>query len=689
MIANILLVDSVCSFREEVALQLERLGYRAIETECGEDALVATTGVEIDVVVMDNDLPDKTGLELIPEIRAKIPHVQILLVVDSSDMSPSEKRTAEKNGVSQIIPGPISPHELVQRVARALADNTSSISEMPTIPPRPKKGSPKNRPETASSNGNASVDEKVKEMRRAYQERLPQELEKLRAALTAARDRGGDVNALEEAHRLAHTLCGTSGTLGFDEVSELAGRMDAALKRMIRGSARSTEEWDEIFRILRRAETVPERLSLVISVEPHTNNIATVLIADPHPERLLAISHIAHKRAIDVKGATTFEELLKLAAMGRVDGAIIDIGLDPRVPLVQIVEALHHIDGMKDLPIAMMSEDCSVEHRVATTHAGASHFLSKPIHADELASTIQHFMATHAKVVHRVLILDDDEPFRERVSLLLTEEGFRVSSVGDPKEIMDAVETVKPDLILLDVIMPHISGFDVCRMLRSSSRWKEVPILFLTAETDPKDRLECFRSGGDDYITKPVIKEELLARIGVRLERIRLYKEKADRDPLTTLPTRRAFIEAFKVRIAEGLRYNRPASLCLMDIDRFKHVNDHYGHLTGDQVLANLGRLLGSRFRAVDIRGRWGGEEFTLVFYGEDRATSMMILSRVLEEFRMTQFEGEHGEAFHCTFSCGIAELPSDGTSTDELFRVADERLYKAKEGGRNQIVIE
>ncbi len=685
MNTNILLVDSVSSFREEVALQLEGLGYHAIETECGTDALAAVQGVAVDLVVIDNDLPDRTGLELIPEIRKIDSRVRMLLIIDASEANPAEKRIAEKSGVSRIIRGPISPHELVRQVARTLADRKFRSAEDPSIRPRPPSANPMTRPGSDSPAGKKSVNEKVKEMRRAYQERLPEELEKLKAALFFAR-KEGDIAALEEAHRLSHTLCGTSGTLGFDEISNLAGMMDSALKKMIAGRA---ETWEEIFRVFRRAETVPERLSLVISVEPHTNNIATVLIADPDPEMLVAISKIAHKRCIDVKGATTLDELLKAAASGRVDGAIIDIHLSRSVPIVQMVESIHEIDGMKELPVAMMSDDCSVENRVATTHAGASHFLSKPVNADELAGTVQHFIATRAKVVHRVLILDDDEPFRERVSLLLDEEGFQVSALGEPKEIMDALETVKPEVILLDVNMPEISGFDVCRMLRSSNRWKEIPILFLTAETDPRDRLECFRAGGDDYIRKPVIKEELLARIGVRLERIRLYKEKADRDPLTTLPTRRAFIEAFKIRIAEGLRYHRPASLCLMDIDRFKHVNDHYGHLTGDQVLATLGRLLGSRFRAVDIRGRWGGEEFTLVFYGEDRATSKMILSRVLEEFRQTVFQGEHGESFHCTFSCGIAELPADGTSEDELFRVADERLYKAKDAGRNQIVTE
>jgi diguanylate cyclase (GGDEF)-like protein len=342
---------------------------------------------------------------------------------------------------------------------------------------------------------------------------------------------------------------------------------------------------------------------------------------------------------------------------------------------------------MTDVPIALMADDCSVENRVVAAHAGATHFLGRPPVADDLSEVVQQFIAARAQLTYRVLVVDDDDPFREHIGAILKENGFSVATLGEPVQIMDMAETFKPDIMLLDVMMPDISGFDVCKMLRTTTTWKDIPILFLTAEADPKVRLECFRAGGDDYIKKPVLKEELLARINVRTERIRLYKERADKDGLTTLPTRRAFLELFKIRISEGNRYQRPISLCLIDIDHFKYVNDTYGHLTGDRVLASLGKLLASRFRAVDIRGRWGGEEFTVVFYNEGRDTAKMILSRLLEEFRQIEFEGEHGEKFYCSFSCGIAELPMDGKSVDDLFRIADERLYAAKEAGRNCII--
>jgi diguanylate cyclase (GGDEF)-like protein len=690
MSTKILLVDSIASYRTKIALQLKQRGFGVVETENGKKALEALRQDAFDLVIVDNDLPNQRGLDLISRIRDFDKSVLLMLVIDPFDGQPDNESIAKKNGVSKVVRGPLSPGAMVQQVKLLLseADKAPPSSETTSLPKAPAVLSSR-RAASGQFTDEESLSVHVKAVRRAYQKKLPDEIAKLGRALEEAHKNPKDTSALEAVHAITHALHGTSGTLGFDEISELTGYLDAEIKKMISGHAASIEEWDTIFRVFKRAQTVPERLSLVVSVEPHTNNIATILVADPDKVSLMSISKVAHKRCIDVRGAETLEEVMELAEMGRVDGAIVDVDFESKMPIAKVVERIRSAEGMAGIPVAMMSKNCSVEDRVAAAHAGASQFLSKPINADEFTEVVQDLVSSRANQNHRVLIVDDDESFREHIAAILKEEGFQVITLGDPRTVLDTAEATKPDVILLDVMMPNISGFDVCRMLRSTSTWKEIPILFLTAEADPKVRLECFRSGGDDYIKKPALKEELLARIGVRLERIRLYKERADRDALTALPTRRAFIEMFKIRIAEGLRYNRPASLCLLDIDHFKHVNDTYGHLTGDRVLATLGQLLGSRFRTVDIRGRWGGEEFTIVFFGEESTTSKMILTRLLDEFRTIEFKGEHDERFFCTFSCGIAELPKDGNTVEELFRVADERLYSAKEAGRNLIHTE
>ena len=222
---------------------------------------------------------------------------------------------------------------------------------------------------------------------------------------------------------------------------------------------------------------------------------------------------------------------------------------------------------------------------------------------------------------------------------------------------------------------------------RLAAEHRDVPILFVTGRTDLKSRVAAFEAGADDYLAKPLVPEELLARVRVRLDRRRLMREMTERDPLTRLLSRRALLDALASRLSEARRHALVLSLAILDVDRFKRVNDAYGHLVGDQVLVSLGRLLDARFRLEDLRGRWGGEEFMVVFPGETAPTAAGVLSRVLDEFRAIRFRSESGEPFHVTFSAGIASFPRDGASVDALVRAADRRLYEGKSGGRGVVI--
>jgi diguanylate cyclase (GGDEF)-like protein len=235
--------------------------------------------------------------------------------------------------------------------------------------------------------------------------------------------------------------------------------------------------------------------------------------------------------------------------------------------------------------------------------------------------------------------------------------------------------------------MPGLSGLEICRMLRMSPRWQQLPVVFVTATADLASRLSAFRAGADDYLAKPIVVPELLARIRVRLEQTRLLRERAERCPLTGTLLRRPLLEALAARLSEARRRGQQLSLALLDLDYFKQVNDRHGHLAGDRVLLGFGKLLGARFRASDLRGRWGGEEFVVALPDEDESTARGVLERVLLEFAAMEFEGDGGERFSASFSGGIACFPGDGERVDDLIRVADARLYRAKAAGRANLV--
>lgn len=231
------------------------------------------------------------------------------------------------------------------------------------------------------------------------------------------------------------------------------------------------------------------------------------------------------------------------------------------------------------------------------------------------------------------------------------------------------------------------SGLDVCRALRMSESYEALPIFIVTGQTDDHTRLSAFRAGASDVVAKPVLPEELRARLGVQLERVGLLRDRADKDSLSGLLTRRALVEAFQRALASATRDEKPLSLALLDIDKFKRVNDTYGHLSGDEVIAQLGDLLQRRFRLEDLRGRWGGEEFILVFPGQNVGFAERAAALLLGEFSQLSFASDDGQPFTATFTAGVAAYPEDGTSVPALVRRADERLYAGKQGGRNQVV--
>jgi diguanylate cyclase (GGDEF)-like protein len=678
---NLLLVDSAVPYREMVARSLRHMDVEVTQAGSGAQAMELLKNSDFEIAVVDNTLSDQTGLELALAMGEEHEDLKIVLVVEPSFEMESTLKFARENGLSRVLRGPMSADTLYQHLdeIRNSSNNVDEVRQVATKRPSNPRGKPA---------ADASVESHLRAIRQLYQDKLPSELAKLEKSLKKVHKNPSSKEAMREAHRIAHTLHGTAGTLGFAEVSLATEEIEDVLNRLMAGTVSFEDAWDSISMAIGLAVTSPERPSLIETFESKVMGLGTVLLVDDDSDMIASIKALAKKNLISIVPASNAAEALEAIKKRKLDGAIIDVNEENQDRLFGLVGKLRSTKEGQNLPIAVMSVENTVVNRVAAAHAGASQFLHKPLNVEELIDTVREFSSSVSGLNSKVLIVDDDHFFTDHIAEILKSEGMEVSTLNEPVSILETLDRDAPDILLLDVNMPKISGFDLCRMLRSSTLWKNLPILFLTAESDPKVRLECFQAGGDDYIEKPVVKEELLARIGVRQERIRMFKERADQDPLTNLPNRRAFLDVFKARLLEARRYGRPLSLCLIDLDKFKNVNDTYGHLAGDRVLVSFGQLLLSRFRTVDIRGRWGGEEFAVVFYGEDANTGKMILNRVLDEFKGISFEGDKGEKFNTSFSCGIATFPNDGDTFDELFRVADSRLYTAKETGRSKIEI-
>jgi diguanylate cyclase (GGDEF)-like protein len=428
------------------------------------------------------------------------------------------------------------------------------------------------------------------------------------------------------------------------------------------------------------------RVNVRVSRPPDVESIGPcALIVDLDDSVRAQLARLARAKLLAVIAVANPAEALTEARRTHFDVAVVGTSLDSAA--LVLARELRETPGHDRLPLAFLSAENDIERRIAAAHAGASLFLPKPVDPYAFGAALDQMLALGHADRMRVLVVDDDSDFVAVATAVLARDGIAVHASSDARALVDLLDDVRPDLLLLDAMMPGVSGWDAIRIVRTMPEYRDMPILFLTARTDVESRVAAFNAGADDYLAKPLVAEELLARVRVRLDRLRLLREITDRDSLTRCMSRRALLDAFASRLSEIRRHSLSLSLALLDVDRFKLVNDTYGHLVGDHVLATLGRLLNSRFRLEDLRGRWGGEEFVIVFPGEPPETATAVLSRVLDEFRGQHFLGERGERFSATFSAGISSYPDDGENVDALLRAADERLYAAKRRGRGQVV--
>lgn len=286
----------------------------------------------------------------------------------------------------------------------------------------------------------------------------------------------------------------------------------------------------------------------------------------------------------------------------------------------------------------------------------------------------------------RLLIIDDDAALREFLSRFLVELGYEVDTASRVDEAKQLLRQTKYDLITLDLMMEPEPGYVLFEYLKNDPTFKWIPLIVVSGNTAVADKVRCFRMGADDFVMKPFDHVELAARIFGLLERTYAFQQLAYYDPLTGVFNRRYFDTQIEQELIRMERYEVPASLAFIDIDRFKRINDDYGHPIGDMVLQGVAHLLQQNIRSSDLLARYGGEEFVIVFTNTEPEQATSILEGMLNLARSQPVASCEGRDIQITFSAGVAGWKS-GQGVAQWTQLADEAMYKAKKEGRNRVV--
>lgn len=539
---------------------------------------------------------------------------------------------------------------------------------------------------------------KLKKIREAYIKNLPKQLEGIRASYSEF-VQGENGNApLEDLHRRIHTMKGACASFRLGMLSAAAAAGEHLAKEALQSATLPDRYWhknmrDQFDRMdheiaaidpLQGMELQIQELAIAADKNTERERKLVYLCEDDSYQRLTLATQIGCF-GFEVLSFGEPEQLVNAVRSAPPDAIVMDM-IFPGKPLGGS-DAMQTIQSGREIPIpsVFISTQGSLANRLSAVRAGSSAYFVKPVNMTELCSTLSLLTSAEKPEPYRIMIVDDEPQLAEYHALILQGAGMVTLTLNDPLQVMSPLFEFRPDLILMDMYMPGCNGVELAKVIRQVGAHFSIPIVYLSSETDSDKQFQAMQTGGDAFLTKPIEPNRLVSAVAVRAERMKIIRSQMVRDSMTGLFNHTATKEHLDTAIAHAERKQEEVCFAMIDVDRFKAVNDTHGHPSGDRVLIALARLIRQRVRKADIVGRFGGEEFAVILPGCSLSDAVTLLDEVRESFAALTFQGKT-ETFSCTFSCGIAPLSLYGDAT-ALNAGADEALYAAKDCGRNRVV--
>lgn len=544
-----------------------------------------------------------------------------------------------------------------------------------------------------------SLLQRLATLRQEYEQELPGLLDEIHQAINKARKSANSQDLQDQVKQIidcAHRVRGTSGSLGFLLIGECVGKVEDVL-RQARDHAQTSSQFTIASEVLDdaeceviKAQSGMNMSSILIPQTPSETTIPSsaaelpetsftqILVCDPDSNFFSTLSELGKRRHIKLVGATTLQEAIDKAKEAGAEAAIINSKLESEKPTFskQLRQALMN----EKLPIAFISDSPQLGERVKAAQARALMFLEKPIGAEDFDSVLRKLLASRTSDKYRVLVIDDDEKLCRLVETILENENMVVKYLTDPTQVMDCLNDFCPDVVLLDLNMPFMSGFDICRMLRTSPRWQDLSIICLTGKAGVRSRVAAFKAGVDDYLTKPFTNEDLITRVKTRIERSRLIQERLASDTTCRILSGDYFLEQLRSKVNEAKVMGTSLICAVLTIAEYRAVVQSHGLTYSRTILSTMGQLLQTHFCPDDLRGHWQAEHFVLAFAGKgDQATIQAELEQIKSEFSTIAFTGRDNTSFKCSLDFTLAQHPQDGQTAEELIDNAARKLYKVR----------
>ena len=538
--------------------------------------------------------------------------------------------------------------------------------------------------------------EQLAKLRNDYLATLPTELKNLQKLAAGLSGGEHERASLEALHHRLHKLSGSGGTFGLPELSNIARVQENKIKAWLSGSLYDVDvkELCELAKgVSSLVDTVedvkwPVLSASISSSGPAVGHTLTVWLVEDDNLLGQQLQRQLESFNYEVELFSNIDEAEKAAETSQPHMLIMDVLFSEAGE--NATEVLWKRPFLSKLacPLLFISASDDFNSRVRAVRLGAEAYILKPLDIPRLVNRMDQIFVQRRALPQRVLIVDDDSNLVEHHRLVLMNAGMRVEVLPQLDTIIETLSAFQPELILMDMHMPEYSGSELAGVIRQYDKWDSLPIVYLSSETDLDQQVQAMKRGADDFLTKPISPEQLVAAVHVRIERARHLEGQISKDSLTGLLKHANIKEAVEAEVMRAQRSGKAVTVAMLDIDHFKAVNDSYGHAVGDVVISSLATLLRQRLRQSDIVGRYGGEEFIAVLPDCDNQIAFQLLDDLRLRFADIRFSHNLIE-FSCSLSVGLACSDQYPISNGEGYLIAaDEALYAAKRGGRNQVQL-
>ena len=493
--------------------------------------------------------------------------------------------------------------------------------------------------------------------------------------------------------RVFHNFAGSGTIYAAPKISALGGEGEYLCASMaLSGRAVLEGEMEQIEAIARRIRSEFQLLlstttrPAVVQVERPKGSLLLFLVTPGSPLASDLKDYLS-KRGLVVELITSLADAERRLDSGLPDLAAVDAGF-PNGSSFDFVRALRSMEPAPAIPVLLLGERGPFLDKVEAIHCGADGFVPDPPDPATLLKKFKSLLARRKAAAARILAVEDDPSQAHYMEEVLSSAGYQVKICMDPSQFEANLHAFRPQLVLMDILLPGMSGYDLMKFLRQEEGFATVPAIFITTEGQRRNQVQAAEAGGDDFLVKPISPEDLLALVKSRLARYRSIQDLMDHDELTGMLAHTPFLKEARLCLNRHSRRGVAYAMVLLQVDRMADQILTHGPKAHDAVIKGLAKFLQRKIRQTDIMGRYGEQQLAVVLEHLEPMDALRLIRRLQQEFAtMNQTIGPR-RTIRGTFSAGVAMAdPTVKTLKDWLDR-SGASLQEAVSRGGNQTVL-